>query len=289
MHTEFVQRGEILRPAFFHKVVHDQTVDPKLSGLCAGFELKRWRVDALADFLTEYLPEFCLSYSEVEALRADSAVELFRRAAKRVYDSGKFAQRGEFGELLLHAIIRETSDTLPAISKLFYKDAANDTVKGFDAVHVVVRDANLELWLGEVKFYSDITKAIHDVRAELLRHSTADYLRAEFVAITNKIDNSWPHAERLKRLLDPRVSLDTVFDSLCVPVLLTYDGDAILRHSEHSDAYFQEAMEEFRGIHERFSKPGLPQLSIHLFLVPMRTKADLVQALDVRLKAWQRI
>ena len=34
-----------------------------------------------------------------------------------------------------------------AISKVFFKDSPNDTVKGFDAVHVVESLDGLELWL----------------------------------------------------------------------------------------------------------------------------------------------
>jgi len=63
--------------------------------------------------------------------------------------SDKYKKRGEIGELLLHVICREVFKTYPAITKYFYKDSANNTVKGFDAVHVVVGGDGLELWLGE--------------------------------------------------------------------------------------------------------------------------------------------
>ena len=81
-----------------------------------------------------------------------------RQVVMSIYQSENFKSRGEFGELLLHAIIRETYNTIPAISKIYYKDGPNETVKGFDAVHVVVTDDTLELWLGEVKFYNNISK-----------------------------------------------------------------------------------------------------------------------------------
>jgi hypothetical protein len=59
----------------------------------------------------------------------------------------KYQKRGEIGELLLHVICREVFKTYPAITKYFYKDSSNNTVKGFDAVHVVVTKTGLELWL----------------------------------------------------------------------------------------------------------------------------------------------
>src|SRR3712207_6996007 len=59
--------------------------------------------------------------------------------------SEKYSKRGEFGELLLHSVIRDVFHSEPAISKIFFKDSANDTVKGFDAVHVVEVEGSLEL------------------------------------------------------------------------------------------------------------------------------------------------
>jgi Cap4 SAVED domain len=108
-----------------------------------------------------WLPEFALKHSELTDLNTGNAVQLVRDAAKRVYESKKFENRGEFGELFLHAAIRQVFDSLPAISKIYYETARNDTAKGFDAVHVVVSPANeLELWLGEAKFYNEVTRAV---------------------------------------------------------------------------------------------------------------------------------
>ena len=97
--------------------------------------------------------------------------------------------------------MRQVFGTVPTIAKYFYKDAANDTVKGFDAVHVVPAGIDLELWLGEVKFYDDLARAIRDVVKELEVHTQRDYVRAESAFIANKIDPAWPHADKLKRLL----------------------------------------------------------------------------------------
>lgn len=113
-----------------------------------------------------------------------NSVSLIRRAAKVVYDTKKFKKRGEFGELLLHAIVRQVHKSIPAISKIYYKTANTDTVKGFDAVHVVGPPNHMELWLGEAKFYNDIGGAIRDVVTELETHLGTDYLRAEFNLIT---------------------------------------------------------------------------------------------------------
>jgi hypothetical protein len=103
----------------------------------------------------EWLPEFALNYSELTNVHSGNMTALVKQAAKRVYETNKFKRRGEFGEILLHAAIRQVFGSLPAISKIYYKSARNDTVKGFDAVHVVGPPEEMEVWLGEAKFYED--------------------------------------------------------------------------------------------------------------------------------------
>lgn len=274
---------------FFKVVVRELTVSPSLLGVCAAYERAAWRCDGLVDHLMDWLPEFCLTHSEFESLNGRNATRLIRRTAHRVYETKKFRNRGEFGELILHALLRQEFKTLPAISKVYFKDANNDTVKGFDAVHVIANGDDLELWLGESKFYTDINAAIRDVIDELHKHTTTDYLRSEFVAIENKIDAQWPHAAKLKRLLHENTSLDDVFSSLCVPVLLTYDSDTTATHTSFSDAYVQEMTAELMKHHAAFASKPLPTVKILLCLLPLATKAQLVVALDAKLTSWQNL
>ena len=239
--------------------------------------------------MMEWLPEFALNYEERQSLRHNNSVRMLRAAARRVYATKKFENRGEFGELLLHIAARQVFNTLPAISKLYYKDSDNDTVKGFDAVHVLATETTLELWLGEVKFYDEITRAIRDVVEELGKHTAPGYLRREAVAIINKIDSSWPHADTLRKLLDPNTSLDEIFDAMCIPVLLTYNSDAINAHKSATDSFHSAFEAEVEAHRETLSKKILPPLRIHLFLVPLKDKQELLQHLDEGLRIWQTI
>ncbi|MBW4742249.1 DUF1837 domain-containing protein [Prevotella melaninogenica] len=279
-----------MKPHFFNIIIHKDDTFPDLHGVCAGFESRQWRKEQLVDYLFEYLPEFALTYSEFENLTGENVVAKMRQVVMSIYQSEKFKNRGEFGELLLHAIIRETYKTIPAISKIYYKDGPNETVKGFDAVHVVVADDTLELWLGEVKFYNNISNAISDVIEELNQHVEVRYVRNEFVAITNKIDAQWPHADRLKTLLHPHTSLDAVFSNTCIPVLLTYDSSVLTRYDNMCDEYVQEISEELQKNHKIFcDKLGDFPLTIHLFLFPLNTKAELIKSLESKLKIWQNL
>jgi hypothetical protein len=284
--------GPVVEPVpgkFLEVRVQQLDVNPSLIALCAGYEGGQWRSQQLVEHMMEWLPEFALTYEERRSLGTANAVRRMRQAARSIYSTKKFRKRGEFGELLLHIAIRQVFETLPAISKIYYKDSRNDTVKGFDAVHVVADTNGLELWLGEAKFYDDIHRAIAEVLKDLASHTEVGFLRAEFAAITNKIDPRWPYAEKLKALLDPAVSLDQIFSVACIPVLLTYDSAVVGKFSQICTEYQREFALEVCRTHQAFCAKQLPKIRIHLFLVPLKSKAELVQALDEGLKAWQQI
>ncbi|GAT32682.1 hypothetical protein TSACC_21082 [Terrimicrobium sacchariphilum] len=277
---------------FWEVRVHDLSIDPSLTGLCVGYEMEKWRADQLAEHMMEWLPDFALSSSERAGVHSGNMVRLMREAARKIYKSEKFKSRGEFGELFLHAAIRTVFGSVPAISKIYYKTSANDTVKGFDAVHVVGPPDCMELWIGEVKFYKNINSAIRDVVSEIESHTQRDYLKDEFLWIKGKLDERDPHAQQLKKLLSPNVSLDTVFKRACIPVLLTYESDCVGRHTACSDEYIQGFEEEVIKNHSSFVAKMKaieisPALNVRLFLLPIHLKNELIAALDRNLKSWQ--
>jgi hypothetical protein len=277
-------------PPFLRVVVHDVQTSPPVAALCAGYETGDWRAKGLADHLMEWLPEFALSAEELRDFHSGSGLRLIRKAAQLVYQTDKYKLRGEFGEMFLHLVLRQLYKSIPAISKIYWKDAVNSTVKGFDAVHVVETSGKLELWLGEVKFYENITAAISEVAEELGQHTASDYLKNEFTLITNKLDKDATHYDRLAKLLDPNTSLDEVFDAACVPVLLTYESVTIKGHKKVDAAYLAAIKSEVDDILSKFagkvSALNLP-IKVHLFLIPLGSKAKLVELLDRGLKGLQ--
>lgn len=283
----------VIRKPILERRVDDQSAVPSLTALCAGYELGRWRQYEMArDLLRRHLITFAYSWSESQLVDADSAADDLAAAATLVYTTEKYGRRGEFGELLLHAVVKDIYGGQPAISKIYFKTATNETVKGFDSVHVVDAGGELELWLGEVKFYTDVNKAIRDVLLELAEHFDASYLRREFLVIYNKIDAQWPNAARLKALLDQNTSLDQLIDSITVPVLLTYESDAVSDHTKLDDAYKSALEAEARKAWDYWSaKTSTPvidvDLNIRLILVPLEDKKSFVDSLHERLVRWQ--
>jgi hypothetical protein len=274
--------------AFFEIIVHEVKNTPGLTGACAGYENNVFRNHDMAEYIIEWLPDFALKYSELEEFHSGNSRRMLRRAAKTVYASDKYSARGEFGELLLHALIREVFNSEPAISKIYYKSAVNETVKGFDAVHVVEANGGLELWLGEVKFYNkDGKRAIADVVKEIKDHTEINYLKNEFILIGNKIDPKWTHAKALQELISGSKSLDDVFKQVCIPVLLTYESTSIATHTKSTDEFKRLLTDELVTLHKAFSGKDLPEVRIHLFIVPLHKKTDLIKLFDAKLKGMQ--
>ena len=283
--------------AFLNVIFHDITNLGDEMALCAGFERGQWRNDQLADHVMEWLPEFALDHSELGEISHSNALKMTKKAAKIVYQTQKYGSRGEFGEVLLHIAIRQVYDTLPAVSKIYYKSAVNETVKGFDAVHVVKKGNDLELWIGETKFYKTLSKAIYDVSKEIVDHLETDYLRSEFILIKNKIDPSWPEADQLKALLHENTSLDEVFKRVCIPILLTYDSKTVGNSTACDDAYKENIKNELKSsyttLREKINTEYQNKfahdfpLTAHVILVPLKEKVALMTALDKRLKALQ--
>lgn len=272
-------------PPFLRTIVKRVDEVPGLAGICAGFEAGEWRYDQLAEHIVEWLPEFALNERELNALTGANARRALRSAAETIYTSAKYASRGEVGEILLHAIIRQEFGSVPAISKVFFKDASNDTVKGFDAVHVVEAVDGLEIWLGEVKLYQDVASAVRDVIDELKEHTKIPYLRSEFAAIWRKVDRDHPHRATLERLLAGNVTMDEVFERLCIPVLLAYDSSTLAAHKRTDAAYEAAITAEFEKHHKRFCSSQLPrEIKIILILLPMNNKAKLLERFDAKLK-----
>lgn len=278
---------------FFKIIVHDDDSVPTLLGICAGFEGGEWRGNRLAEKMFDCIPEFCLTYSEIHEVKSIMWMDKVRKAVRMIYDTERFKNRGEFGELLLHCILKDFYKTVPAVSKMYFKDGPNETVKGFDAVHIIENDEGFwDLWLGEVKFYSNAISAINDVIPEIKEHFNPNYLRNEFIAITNKLDKASPFYENLCLLISPDTSLDDIFEKICIPVLITFNSKVINAHKKMTAGYKHEMKEEMKKyskrFREQFKKLGI-NLEVHLFLLPLKTKETFVQILNDKLNVWKLI
>lgn len=271
----------------------DEEIEPKFSVFCVGYEQKRWRAKELVlDFFRRHLNSFALSYSEWKKVDGDSAAAALARSAKMVYETDKYGQRGEFGELFLHGILRDFYRTEPAVSKIYFLDTPNEVAKGFDAVHVAVNDnGELDLWLGEAKLYQDMNGAISSIINSLNAHIGNDFLRKEFLAVSNKIDNNWQYSQALKELLDENTSLDQIIDRLVIPVLLTYESATVKKHKQLSPEYESELIHEAKRAWNKLKEraPVDFPVTIYLMVLPLEKTATVRTIADETLRHYQSL
>jgi len=253
---------------------------------CAGFERNSWRVEALAEHLIEWLPEFALNAEEYSNITGANARRALRNAAKNIYTSTNYEKRGEIGEILLHAIIRQEFNTEPLISKIYFKDSPNDTVKGFDSVHIVQTDKSVQLWLGEAKIYTSFNAAVYEINKSLKSHLVSDYLRLEFAAIVNKLEKTSPYFDIAKKLLDQNTSLDKIFECITIPVFVSYNSNAVKLSTASDKNYLDrlknEILEKVTSL--RTIKTDAATIKLIFILFPMNTKSLLTTAFDKKLK-----
>lgn len=273
--------------------VDDVAREPKFGVFCVGYEQSRWRAEELVrDFFRRHLNSFALTYSEWKRIDGDSAADALGRSARMVYDTDKYKRRGEFGELFLHGILRDFYSAEPAVSKLYYADGPNETAKGFDSVHVAVNaNGDLDLWLGEAKLYQGMADAIREIISSLRDHIGADFLRREFLAVTNKLDDQWPHSEKLAELLDENTSLDMIIDRIIMPVLLTYQSTVISEYDKVDNSYEAALIAEAETAWQKFSDqlPGDFPVVIYFIVLPLEDTAKIRDIAHQTLRIYQSL
>ena len=116
-------------------------------------------LNEFANSIMNAIPEYVFAQYENPDIPQNDAVEKIRQAAKSIYRINDFEimrkwylandetvqkdiekmsaySRGEFGEILLHLLLREFKGTIPLVSKVYFKDSAGVPAHGFDAVHI---------------------------------------------------------------------------------------------------------------------------------------------------------
>lgn len=256
---------------------------------CAGFELSEWRCSGLADNLIEWIIDYALKSDELRDTNHTNTFVRLKQAASRVYTSEKYERRGEVGEIAAHAVCRTYFNTLPVAARVNYLSASNDPVKAFDLVHVRYVDGDdIELWLGEAKFFKNRNDAIKDAIASIKGHITAGFLKNEKLLLGPQVSNDIPHSAKIKKLLSAEASLDELISSAVFPVLIAANSDATSSHVSSNDGYSAEVTEEMNALWKKLEASGLTEkIRLKLIYVPLGDKAALNKAFDERLKGLQ--
>lgn len=278
------------RPFNSELVLDERISDSTLRAYHVGFDQKKFRLLPLVETIRSVIPEYALGYHQGNHIPLTEIVDRLQDAAKTVYTTDKYKRRGEFGELILHLLLRDFCNSIPLISTIFFRDAPNVPAHGFDGVHVTINGDEKKLWLGESKLYKSGSDGVADLVNDIAKHFNADYLRQQFSLITRKLPIDTPEIEHWRALMHKNQRLDVIFSSIVIPMVCTYNSDLFSNHNEETIPYTEDFRKECLALHDEFNKKKpTTNLEIILLLLPVPDKDELNKELDAKLKAMQRV
>ncbi len=318
------------------KIIKFQQENDDLNIYYAGFDLGSFRYSELIDHLRRAIVDFAYGFHD-GILEDRYNVDILKESAKSLYTikefedvrkiylddessiddciEDKYLKRGEFGELILHLLLRDFHDSIPLLSKIYLKDSYGHAVYGFDSVHVapdINNPSKFSLWFGESKLYHSGKAGVKALTKDIEEHFNADYLRSEFALISKKKEsfialdkfkdmNKQQEYEEFLKLKDEwfdKLSktnkLEDILSSVTIPMLCTYSSDTFNKFSnEQLQEFKNELNKEVLSLKKHFDDSlniSIPtSLNIILFLFPVPSKKELVKQLHTRLSHMQAI
>lgn len=303
------------------KIISEKIAESELSAYLVGFDIDDdgnfyYREKMLAKMLLKAIPEFSLGYfgssdrtknTEIVEVISNSAKAIYKidafQKVKDIYSSGGeiddsiddiYLRKGEFGELILHVLLRDFKKTIPLISKIYFRDSLGTAVHGFDAVHI--QPETKTLWLGESKIYKDGKEGVKALIEDIQKHINNDYLQSEFAIISKKVKlfDDIPERQYWLDLMNETTTLKDKLNHIVIPLLCTYESSNFTSyHDENLKEFIDDYTKEVRGLKKYFDKNNHHKLKnsikIILLLFPVQSKKSLVSRLHNNLSILQSI
>ncbi|WP_320019568.1 DUF1837 domain-containing protein [Labilibaculum manganireducens] len=300
------------------KIISHRINEAEISTFLVGFDLndegeKKYRLKPLIEKLTHVIHEFAFGFHEGGSTDNTETLSRLTEAAKSIYkiDSfqkikdiyvnngeldddidDKYLRRGEFGELILHLLLRDFHKTIPLLSKIYFKDSFGHTVHGFDAVHI--QEETKTLWLGESKLYKDGKRGIKELVKDIEEHFKSDYLESEFLIVSKKLKHfdNIPEKDYWLDVMLKTTKLADQLEAINIPLLCTYNSDLFTSYDdENSHEFIEKYIAEMKELKDYFdthnNHPLKTKLNIILILFPVQNKVELVKGLHHKLSLLQ--
>lgn len=266
--------------------------------------------DELARLVLRVLPEYVFAWHEDADLQ--NAMAKVAEAAQRLYKTDPYSimyryyisndtsledevreletnNRGEFGELLLHLLLRDFKGTMPLMSKVFFSDTRGVPAHGFDAVHYIPESR--QLWVGESKLYGNAKSGMKELVKDLHAHINRDYLYEQFVLIEKNVNTQHnPDKDYWIKQLQKNERLADMISDLNIAMLCLYPHDVYQKQLEETlnevegleyhKAHIRDLKEYFDSINDCQLKD---KVNIVLLLFPVKDKNEFVMKLHHKL------
>ena len=278
------------RPFKSELVLEEKISESTFRAYHVGFDQNKFRLKPLVEVIRRVIPEFALGYHEGTSIPLTEIVDKLREAAEIVYMTDKYQNRGEFGELILHLLLRDFCRTIPLISKIYFKDSQNHTIHGFDGVHATIENKTKKLWLGESKLYTNGKSGVKELAKDLKEHIKSDYLRKEFLLLKKKLPVNVPSISFWRNLMNHSQTLDKIFSTIVIPMVCTYSSQIFSSHNSETQEYIDDFKCECFELNNIFNENKIKtNIEAILMLLPVPDKNELNLELHKRLKKMQQI
>lgn len=231
-----------------------------------GDEVYRWT--PFIKMLCNAIPEFAYGFHQGTQTQNNNIVDKLIESANAIYKiddfkkiqeiyeanpnitddeldeqlSKTYSRRGEFGELILHVILRDRFNTIPLISKIYFKDSQGLAAHGFDCVHI---DPDTKtLFLGESKLYQDPQKGITQLIKDLDEHFNTDFFASEFSILKKRLhDHQYLESrDYWIQLISQNTALKDKLRKIKIPLICTYTCELF---STATDLESQEFIDKY--------------------------------------------
>lgn len=344
-------------------VITEHISNAKLRAFFVGFDFQQFRYDPLVDKLMSAIVDFAFGYHD--GILNTYKIDQLREAARLVYKiedydpsnpdhlktitkkdkdgkkvkkkvpykdeedfrARKYYNRGEFGELILHVLLRDFLNTDPLLSKMYFKDSTGNTVHGLDAVHIgddIDDSTQRSIFLGESKLHRTGETGVAELLDDVKKHFNSRFLNGEFLLIGKKRRSFLPVDEyvdkntvdqyqeylkqknywydKLIKVQKGEEKLQALFASVTIPMICTYTSELFEKHDDETTIEFQNDFKaEIEQLEDQFKKglikikkeaekgePIATDLNIVLMLFPVPDKKELVKRMHTKLHHQQR-
>lgn len=260
-----------------------------------GFEEGTWRKSVFHKFVMNNLAETGLSAEDRDNLYSANPYSTLTESIKNLRlvdkDNGKGS---EIAEIVLYGIMKFHFGALPVVPKIFYKQNPKDNAKGADSVHVVVDSkGDFTLWLGEAKFYNDLSDdRIYEPINSVFDTISTDKIKKENSIITNIKDLEYVVKDpelrkKIQATLRRETPIDEIRKRLHVPILLLHECNETSKVKGLTDEYLKtikeihqnKAIRYFKSQNKKQEKVGIynyNDIKFHLILFPVPNKEEIV-------------
>lgn len=270
----------------------------------------------LVEIIIDVLPEYAFADYE-QPIKPELYMKKVREAARCMYDTSTYKainkyyiegdisfreeaekaraiSRGEFGEILLHLLLRDFKGTIPLVSKLYFKDSRGVPAHGFDAVHISPKGKIL--WLGESKLYAGSTNGLTNLIEDLKHHFKKDFLSREYTIIKKNVSiNNIPNRDYWLDRLSRNNRLEDMITQVNIPMLCVYNDTLRFKRCldesiENIASVFEPRFRELKQyFDDNNNAPLKKKLNIILLLFPVMDKEKFILELHKRLFYLQQI